>query len=249
MRADSDGDEDLDEADEEWIAAATSEDGAIPPAKLAAIRKSINPRGGDGWRALGLAYLGAGHFADALDALTTAARLGALDGLATVAMADCQSQLGERRQARATLRRACRRSDLDAELLPNIARELGTRGEFGLALEVCEALAERVPTSGDAWFGIAFYRDRMGAEPVHLVGPLRRAHFHCPSCWLARLNLAAVLARLGQWNEAGVLVDPVDPAMLSQPCWLHRIADIARRVRNTALASACWQRLAELRGA
>ena len=48
-------------------------------------------------------------------------------------------------------------------LLPAVAAGLGRLEDFDLALQVCERIVAENPAHHQAFFGIAYYRNRLGA--------------------------------------------------------------------------------------
>lgn len=205
-----------------------------------------NPDDGRSWEALGIAAWMAGNESEALHALETANTLTPLGAIAQVLMADCYVEQGRGELACVIYQHALYLPDCPIDLVMATAASLGRREHWQLALDACLILADRAPNSPHAYFGIAYYRDCMGAEPEELVPYLRRAHELAPGCWLARLNLVSVLARLRRWEQAHELLDGVDVGLLGQPFWIECLSAVAWAMGDDDLIERLRERAAEL---
>jgi hypothetical protein len=137
------------------------------------------------------------------------------------------------------------REDLAEVHIASLASKLGKVGEFSLALQVCQYLVSRNAANPDAWYGIAFYQERLGCAPKMLLTPLRRAVLFSGSI-CARVHLARVLFSLEELPEAYVLVRFIPIEAIDRLCWAHTIFQIALAQQDFLLAEKVRTQLTKL---
>jgi hypothetical protein len=124
-------------------------------------------------------------------------------------------------------------------LMPTVAAGLGVLQEYRLALEVCCQLSERQPDHHAAYFGVAYYRARLGGPAAAVLAPLAMAYDLAPHVLRYRLNLAFVLAEVGRRDDAYALLRHIAVDMIRCPCGLRRALDIFAWAGDCANAQAC----------
>lgn len=160
------------------------------------------PDAGRLWEVRGLALFAMNDFPAAATALERATGLTPLAPLAQVALADCYARLGKPDLARTILVFLAEPGRGPEPILPRVAAGLGRIGEYATALGVCERLTGVRPGYHPAWFGVAFYRQKLGYPAAELVDPLFAAVQLAPDKLTYRLNLATVCDDLGWYPMA-----------------------------------------------
>ncbi|WP_020470104.1 tetratricopeptide repeat protein [Zavarzinella formosa] len=125
-----------------------------------------HPDTGRLWEILGLAHWMRGEIQAALSPLETASLYVPLQPLAQLALAAAYAWANKPDLARTVYKHLADCPGFPVPLMPRLAAGLGRIGENEAALLVCEKLVELRPDYHPAWFGIAFYRRRLG-RPVH----------------------------------------------------------------------------------
>jgi tetratricopeptide (TPR) repeat protein len=154
-----------------------------------------------GWRALGLAQLQMGKAADAVVALTRAAKLAPGDAKIHNDIGVAQMTLGQKRNAAASYRRAIERDPRFAEAAANLGWLLCDLGETAEGVAYCRRAVALNPASavahnnlgiglrdlGDVPGAEAAYRQALALQPVYLE---------------AQVNLGTLLSDVKRMDEA-----------------------------------------------
>ncbi|MBY0526131.1 MAG: tetratricopeptide repeat protein [Gemmataceae bacterium] len=197
------------------------------------------PDNGRLWQLYGMALWVRKEVSAALEALETATTLVPLIPLAQRALADCYAKTRKGDLATLIYRHLLETGRCPTGLLPCVAAALNALGQHELALNACETLAERDPSYHQAYFGIAYYRARLGASLDELVAPLAMATDLAPQHMHYRINLAFVWAAKGDFDRAHELLQPVVLERIQLPCWLLRMRTIFERVGDHQRALEC----------
>lgn len=205
---------------------------------------AVDENDGHLWQLLGVALSMRSQVRPACEALETASVLSPLCPLAACTLAKCYLQLGHLDLARTCLLHLAGPGRCPLPLLPRVAAGLGAVGEDAVALEVCRQIISESPEHHAAHFGVAYYLGRLGGAVEEVIASLRRASALSPGMTSYRLNLAWVLACAGHTGEASALLGVIDPAEVSCPFWLSRMADIFAAAGNRERAGDCRQLLA-----
>jgi tetratricopeptide (TPR) repeat protein len=193
---------------------------------LALFGLRADPHHGRLHEAVGVAEYELEEFAAALfhlEAATAAVPLGVEPQLA---LADLYARFGQTQSAGVVVRFLAEADRCPVPLLPRLAKLLGRCGEDELALGVCQRLTLLRPTFHPAWYGAAFYLDRLGRPAGEIAFPLREAFALAPHLLLYRISLAGALADTGREGEAYRLLAEVPPAAVRCGCQCRRFARV-----------------------
>ena len=159
-----------------------------------------NPDHGRLWELHGLALAELGDRDAALRSLERSSVYIPLAPIGQIVLAECYEAADKPELAHTILTFLAEPDRCPPVLLSRVASGLGKLGAYRDALEVCENLANLRPTYHPAWFGIAFYRRKLGRPAAEIVSPIFTAHQLAPEAMTYRLNLAAVCGDLG-WDR------------------------------------------------
>lgn len=204
------------------------------------------PDSGPLWQLAGLVDWFLGDTAACVDALERAALLIPLQPLAQLCLASAYALQGKRELARFVYDHLIELPEFPIPLLPELARGLGSLGEDAAALAVCERLVELRPSYHPAWFGVAFYRLRLGHAVEDALQYLEQAHHLAPQARTYRLNLAVCLARLHRYAEAFCCIDDIAISEIPHAAWIRQIRPIFVALGDLARVWACDERLRAL---
>ncbi len=182
---------------------------------------------------------------EAIKSFEAALELAAMQPATELIYIQCLASVGRRRFASNALRHLLKQLDISESSLESLASKLGRVGEYYLALQVCQHLVIKNPASPDAWYGIAFYQERLGCAPQSLLTPLRRAVLFSGSI-CARVHLARVLFQLEELPEAYVLVRFIPVDAIDRLCWANTIFQIAMAQQDYLLAERVRVQLSKL---
>ncbi|XZE20822.1 hypothetical protein SH449x_000710 [Pirellulaceae bacterium SH449] len=182
---------------------------------------------------------------EAIVSIVKARCLGTVKPTTDLIYIQCLASVGQRRTASRVLKEFLRQQDISEDHLESLASKLGKVQEFALALQVCQYLVNKNAANPDAWYGIAFYQERLGCAPQMLLTPLRRAVLFSGSI-CARVHLARVLFSLEELPEAYVLVRFIPIEAIDRLCWAHTIFQIALAQQDFLLAEKVRAQLAKL---
>ena len=205
------------------------------------------PEDGLLWQLHGNACWFLRDYETARSALETASALVPLQPLARCALAGSYAHTGEPLFAKETYVELLQDERCPAALLPRIAVGLGQLGEWWLALQTCRKLARLQPNHHAALFGLAYYMARLEYPSECYLRHLLRAHQLAPELLTYRVNLACLLAGMGQQEQAYELVRQVPAERIGCACWVRRIAAIAEQAGDETLQRVYEERLAQLR--
>ncbi|MGL4465145.1 MAG: hypothetical protein ACRC1K_23570 [Planctomycetia bacterium] len=132
---------------------------------------------------------------------------------------------------------------LPLAVLPKIAAGLGGLGEDEAALAVCQRLVDTAPRHHAGWFGVAFYRRRIGYPLAEVIDSLQAAVALAPWNESYRINLAACLAQLSRFDEAFAHVHNVRVADVECRCWLAALAPIFHANGDVDRWGECLEKL------
>jgi len=159
------------------------------------------------WELKGAALHALNQFPPARDALEQATTLAPLSASGQLVLADCYHRLGSTGAADCMydFLVGCA-GRLPVGLLSKLASNLGARGRFQQAVNVCRCAVERQPDCDQAAFGLAYYMGKAGFAPQRALPMLRRAFQLAPNRMTYRLALALALHRCRAAAEAYQLV-------------------------------------------
>jgi tetratricopeptide (TPR) repeat protein len=187
------------------------------------------PDDGEFWQLHGLFRQREGDFDGACDALETASMLVPLSPAAQCALADCHARAGRRDLAKQLYLALADNRSCPTAILSSVASGLGCTGDAEAALEVCRELTLREPDHHEAYFGMAYYMRQLGRESGEILPLIARAHELSPEHPVYRVVMASLLAQLGNFEEACMLLRGVGPAAVTCGGCLHRIMAILDR--------------------
>jgi tetratricopeptide (TPR) repeat protein len=201
------------------------------------------PDDGRLWQLHGTARWALGDYLGACSALETASALRPLYPLARCALADAYVRTGRSEVARVIYRHLAEGDGCPTELLPKVVAGLGQLEEYEPALKVCRRLVDRNPSHHAAFFGIAYYLALLDSPPGPVLEALHRAFDLAPHVLVYRLNLAWLLAGVGQGENAYALLCAVPVEEVSCPFWLRRMLAVFETAGDEHLSQACRERL------
>lgn len=134
----------------------------------------------------------------ALAALELASLSGPLDALARLTLADLYARNGFPKAARCAAQFLAEPGRCPLPLLPDLARVLGSVGEYRTALKVCKWLVAARPWYHPAHYGIAHYLAKLNGPAKRVLVHLRAAHELVPQALVYRVALAEALAAAGE---------------------------------------------------
>jgi Flp pilus assembly protein TadD len=204
---------------------------------------TVYPDDGRLWEVRGLSHWMRGDLASALRALETASVLVPLDPLAQLALAAAYAWADKPDLARTVYRHLAGLPGFPVPLLPRLAAGLGRVGEYAAALLVCEEIVEVRPDYHPAWFGIAFYRRKLGRSVGDAIAPLARAATLAPDEDVYRLNLAGCHAQAGDFPAAYRVAATVDVASIRCPNWLRLMLPVFDAAGDAGRRDACRRQL------
>lgn len=169
------------------------------------------------WELLGMSCWLTGDRHDAIRALERASLHVALVPCSQIALASSYLSAGKAGLARVIYLHLTTLGELPAAILPHLAAGLGRVKEYQAALEVCERIVKGRPDDPAAWFGIAYYGERLGRPAEDVIAAMRTAARLDPGSLTYRVNLAACLVRAGEVDEAYRHVRDIPIASLGRP--------------------------------
>ena len=206
----------------------------------------VYPESGRLWELVGVVAWFQGDTAPCLHALERASMLVPLQPLAQLALASAYALVDKPDLARTVYSHLATAPEFPVPLLPQLAAGLGRLRENAAALLVCERLIDLRPTYHPAWFGVAFYRQRLGEPIENVLAPLEQAHRLAPNARTYRLNLAACLARLNRFAEAFSFIDEIPIAEIPHASWIRQMRPIFVSLGDLARVWECDERLQAL---
>lgn len=204
------------------------------------------PDDGRFWELLGTVLWCDGDQDEALAALETASAYRALAPFSQIILADCYVRLNKPNLAFMILYFLTEEDRCPTQLLPQLARALGSIRAYYLAAKVCEQLVERMPAHHGAYFGMAYYYQKEGHTVECVLRYLARAFELQPGCLNYRINYGIALAQLGMDCEATSLLNQVHPQTIRCVGWLSQLSKLYRRLGDTIRSELFESRILEL---
>lgn len=195
---------------------------------------------------VGLAEYDLENFGPAVHYLETASLHGPLGPAAQLALADCYHRFGQVWSAAAIYDFLAEPGRCPTPLLPAVAKGLGFLGDYSAALGICLRLTALRPNFHPAWYGVAFYRMRLGRSAADAIPALRAAHELAPHAVPYRVLLAGLLAEGGRPQEAHTLVAEVPVEAFGCRCLCRTLAAAAAAAGDDARAAAFLARAEDL---
>lgn len=206
----------------------------------------VYPESGRLWELLGVVAWFQGDTTPCLNALERASVFVPLQPLAQLALASAYALVDKPDLARTVYSHLATSPEFPVPLLPQLAAGLGRLREDAAALMVCERLVELRPAYHPAWFGVAFYRQRLGEPIENVLASLEQAHRLAPNARTYRLNLAVCLARLHRFAEAFSYIDEIPIAEIPHAAWLRQLRPLFVSLGDLARVWECDERLRTL---
>lgn len=169
------------------------------------------------WEMAGIIFWSLDKRRRAIAALERATTLAPLGALGQCTLADAYALQGKRTLARTIYAFLAEPGRCPVDFLPRLATGLGRLGDNRLALAVCEELIKRQPSHHAAWFGVAYYRRRLGCPADQVLAPLEMAYLIAPACLTYRINLACLLLQQGNLPAARGLLQGISPDQVHCP--------------------------------
>lgn len=207
--------------------------GALRLANRAVKRFPDDPRP---WRARGALLHSLGQFRRAVGDLECGRRLGPLAFTEQFVLADSYRQWGRRRRALQAGRRLLAHPDCPIPILAKLATHFGLLVDYAEALAACERIVEAAPTAHPAWFGIGYYRARLGFSAAQIVPFVEKAHDLDPALSTYSANLALLYWGIGDDGRAREIVDRVEPPSLRCPCLVSAVVESLEERGEQAIA-------------
>lgn len=186
---------------------------------------------------------------DALASLERASATVPLSVFGQIALAGSYVRCHNLRSAECIYAFLATRDDLPPRLLADLAEGFEHVGQPEWALEVCRAAVRRAPDCHPALFALAHYLSELDYPAASIVPVMQRAFELCPHEVLYRADLALLLARCGQADEAYLLLIDVELGDLLElhcPPRLNELAGFFRRRKDEARARACEARIRQV---
>jgi tetratricopeptide (TPR) repeat protein len=176
-----------------------------------------SPDDGRLWEIRGLALYELSDVPGATVAVEHASWRVPLSALGQLVLADCYTAADKPELAWTILTFLAEPDRCPQPLLPKVSAGLGRIGAYTLALEVCERLTALRPTYHPAWFGVAFYRQKLNRPAEDLIDPLFAALQLAPDALTYRLSLAGICDDLGWYPMAYRVVKCVSASRVKCP--------------------------------
>lgn len=201
-----------------------------------------DPDLGSLWQLRGIARYYLGDFRGSVEDFETSLCLCVLNPCSLWCMSASYVELGQYRSARDGLIALLRHKQRPNSLLYPTAGLFSRMGDNELALQSCEELARKEPSSAVAYYGQALFMSRMGYPPLTIRSRLWKACELSPDSIEYRVALGTVLSSSGDFQEA---IDVLSSLRLDSVLSSHLASRIARAVESAGdreRASLWWAR-------